>query len=136
LDRACRIGGKRTGAAGQLDAYALQDAGLDTYEANVALGHREDERSLPGDESAKGRAHARLAADGRVTVSVECNPRRWCRSRKDQQVGVVHGDRELPGGCLRQTSAGIAAGLGSQLDALLARGTDPPGEPLRSQVGL
>jgi GTP cyclohydrolase II len=33
------------GGAWQLDAYGLQDAGLDTYEANVALGHREDERS-------------------------------------------------------------------------------------------
>jgi GTP cyclohydrolase II len=29
----------------KLDAYALQDTGLDTYEANVALGHGEDERS-------------------------------------------------------------------------------------------
>src|SRR4029077_3556146 len=33
------------GLYSKLDAYALQDAGVDTYEANLALGHREDERS-------------------------------------------------------------------------------------------
>ena len=37
--------GRGIGLYSKLEAYMLQDAGIDTYDANLALGHEEDERS-------------------------------------------------------------------------------------------
>ncbi len=36
--------GRGIGLYAKLDAYAVQDTGLDTYDANIALGYRADER--------------------------------------------------------------------------------------------
>lgn len=37
--------GRGIGLYSKLEAYVLQDTGVDTYDANLALGHREDERN-------------------------------------------------------------------------------------------
>ena len=65
-----------------------------------------------------------------------CCARRGRRSRQHQQVGVVDGDGELPGGRLRQAPVPVGAGLGGQRGLLLAGGGDPPAEPLGRQVGV
>ena len=58
--------GRGIGLYPKLDAYALQDAGLDTYEANLALGHAEDEQDYAA-------AAQMLAALGAHTVRLLSN---------------------------------------------------------------
>ena len=57
--------GRGIGLYDKLDAYALQDRGLDTYDANLALGHQADERDYT---SAAQMLHA-LGADRIVLMS-------------------------------------------------------------------
>src|SRR6201995_449141 len=58
--------GRGIGLYAKLDAYALQDLGLDTYEANRALGHLDDERDYTA-------AAQMLAALGASSVDLLTN---------------------------------------------------------------
>jgi GTP cyclohydrolase II len=58
--------GRGIGLYRKLDAYALQDQGLDTYEANRALGHGDDERDYTA-------AAQMLAAVGATTIDLLTN---------------------------------------------------------------
>jgi GTP cyclohydrolase II len=73
--------GRGIGLVHKLDAYALQDAGLDTYEANLALGHAEDERDYEP-------AAAMLAALGAGRVALLTNNPDKVRQLREYGVEV------------------------------------------------
>ena len=80
--------GRDIGLYNKIDAYALQDVGLDTYEANVALGRGEDERDY--------RAAAQmLRAVGADRISLLSNNPDKARQLASYGVGV---DERVPTG--------------------------------------
>ncbi len=92
--------GRGIGLYTKLDAYALQDTGLDTYEANLALGHGEDERDYT---VAAQMLHA-LGA-GRVAL-LSNNPdkvEQLCR------LGIIVTERIATGVYLSPANAGYLA---------------------------
>lgn len=80
--------GRGIGLYAKIDAYALQDTGLDTYEANLALGHREDERDYAA-------AAQMLHALGAPTVRLLSN--NPDKTRQLTRCGVTVSD-QLPTG--------------------------------------
>jgi GTP cyclohydrolase II len=97
--------GRGIGLYTKLDAYALQDTGLDTYEANVALGHAEDER----DYTAAAQMLGALGAD-RVALLTN-NP-----DKVDQltRLGLTVTQRVPTGVYLSPTNAGYLAAKASR----------------------
>jgi GTP cyclohydrolase II len=102
--------GRGIGLYAKLDAYALQDGGLDTYEANVALGRDPDERDYTV-------AAQMLAALGvsRVTL-LSNNP-----DKADQldRLGVTVVNRVLTGVHLSPTNAAYLAAKVTRADHAL-----------------
>jgi GTP cyclohydrolase II len=74
--------GRGIGLYSKLDAYALQDAGADTYEANLALGHGADERRYLA-------AAQMLHALGASTVALLSNNPDKARQLRSYRVTVV-----------------------------------------------
>jgi GTP cyclohydrolase II len=74
--------GRGIGLYNKLDAYALQDAGLDTYQANTALGLPEDARDYTA-------AAQMLAALGVASVDLLTNNPDKARQLRDLGVTVT-----------------------------------------------
>ncbi|KDN18029.1 GTP cyclohydrolase II [Amycolatopsis rifamycinica] len=74
--------GRGIGLYAKLDAYALQDAGLDTYQANTALGLPEDARDYTA-------AAQMLAALGITKVDLLTNNPDKVRQLRDRGVTVA-----------------------------------------------
>jgi GTP cyclohydrolase II len=74
--------GRGIGLYSKLEAYALQDAGIDTYDANLELGHDEDERSYAA-------ASQMLHALGASRVALLSNNPDKARQLRSYAVTVV-----------------------------------------------
>ncbi|MFG3697990.1 GTP cyclohydrolase II [Micromonospora sp. NPDC047620] len=102
--------GRGIGLYAKLDAYALQDAGLDTYEANLALGHRPDERDYTV-------AAQMLAALGVERVALLSN--NPDKAAQLGRLGVVVASRVATGVHLSPANAGYLAAKVSHGDHAL-----------------
>jgi GTP cyclohydrolase II len=97
--------GRGIGLYTKLDAYALQDTGLDTYEANIALGHREDERDYTVAAQMLGALGVRRVA------LLSNNPD---KAEQLSRLGVTLTERVPTGVHLSPTNAGYLAAKASR----------------------
>ncbi|NES27210.1 GTP cyclohydrolase II RibA [Micromonospora terminaliae] len=102
--------GRGIGLYAKLDAYALQDDGLDTYEANVALGRGPDERDYTV-------AAQMLAALGVSRVALLSN--NPDKAAQLERLGVTVVDRVLTGVHLSPANAGYLAAKVTRADHAL-----------------
>src|SRR3954464_13816297 len=92
--------GRGIGLYNKLDAYLLQDEGLDTYDANLALGHGEDERDYTA-------AAQMLAALGVPTLALLSN--NPDKAAQLTRLGVTVAAQVPTGVHLSPTNAGYLA---------------------------
>ncbi|TYB40378.1 GTP cyclohydrolase II [Micromonospora sp. AP08] len=102
--------GRGIGLYAKLDAYALQDGGLDTYEANVALGRGADERDYTV-------AAQMLAALGVTRVALLSN--NPDKAAQLERLGVTVVDQVLTGVHLSPANAGYLAAKVTRADHAL-----------------
>ncbi|QLQ36288.1 GTP cyclohydrolase II [Micromonospora robiginosa] len=102
--------GRGIGLYAKLDAYALQDGGLDTYEANLALGRGADER----DYTVAAQMLAALGVD-RVAL-LSNNPD---KAAQLDRLGVTVADRVVTGVHLSPANADYLAAKVSRADHAL-----------------
>jgi GTP cyclohydrolase II len=102
--------GRGIGLYAKLDAYALQDGGLDTYEANVALGRGADERDYTV-------AAQMLAALGVTRVNLLSN--NPDKAAQLDRLGVTVVDRVLTGVHLSPANANYLAAKATRADHAL-----------------
>lgn len=128
--------GRGIGLYSKLDAYALQDAGLDTYDANVALGRGEDERDYAAAAQmleALGASSVRLLSNNpdkgaqlraRGITVVENVPTGVHLSGSNEAYLAAKRDKtghtlELPGTAVGRQPGEDAAGLLDRIDSML-----------------
>lgn len=102
--------GRGIGLYAKLDAYALQDGGLDTYEANVALGRGADERDYTV-------AAQMLAALGVTRVNLLSN--NPDKAAQLDRLGVTVVDQVLTGVHLSPANANYLAAKATRADHAL-----------------
>jgi GTP cyclohydrolase II len=118
--------GRGIGLYDKLDAYALQDAGLDTYEANLALGFAPDERDYTA-------AAQMLGALGVSTISLLSN--NPDKAAQLSRLGLTIATRVPTGVHLSEANAGYLSAKARNGHAGLDRAVLTAGDLPRMPLG-